>query len=174
MGKIASSHCKKIYVTDDNPRNEKPEKIRNEIIKNINNKNTFNIGNRTKAIKTAIQNAAPNEIILIAGKGHEQEQIYKKKIIIISDKRIVKQMRLKIKKIDKKKQNFLQNSKIISQIQKSAKFKNFHGLAIDSREVKKDNLFLTIRGKNNDGLKFLPQAFRKGAKGIISSKNKHV
>ena len=46
------------------------------------------------------------------------------KIIIISDKRIVKQMRLKIKKIDKKKQNFLQNSKIISQIQKSAKFKN--------------------------------------------------
>ena len=170
MGKIASSHCKKIYVTDDNPRNEKPEKIRNEIIKNINNKNTFNIGNRTKAIKTAIQNAAPNEIILIAGKGHEQEQIYKKKIIIISDKRIVKQMRLKIKKIDKKKQNFLQNSKIISQIQKSAKFKNFHGLAIDSREVKKDNLFLTIRGKNNDGLKFLPQAFRKGAKGIISSK----
>ena len=79
-------------------------------------------------------------------------------------------MIINIKKIDKKKKNFLKNFKIISQIQKSAKFKNFHGLAIDSREVKKDNLFLTIRGKNNDGLKFLPQAFRKGAKGIISSK----
>ena len=105
MGKIASSHCKKIYVTDDNPRNEKPEKIRNEIIKNINNKNTFNIGNRTKAIKTAIQNAAPNEIILIAVKDTSKNKFIKK-IIIISDKRIVKQMRLKIKKIDKKNKIF--------------------------------------------------------------------
>ena len=33
MAKIASSNCEKIYVTDDNPRKEKPEKIRNEIIK---------------------------------------------------------------------------------------------------------------------------------------------
>ena len=55
MGKIASHECKKIYVTDDNPRNEKPDKIRKEIIKNIKNKNCFNIGNRTKAIKNAIQ-----------------------------------------------------------------------------------------------------------------------
>ena len=35
MAKIANEHCKNIYVTDDNPRNEKPEKIRREIIKNI-------------------------------------------------------------------------------------------------------------------------------------------
>ena len=79
MGKIASSKCKRIYVTDDNPRNEKPEKIRKEIINNIDNKNCFNIGNRVKAIKTAILNAESNEIILVAGKGHESEQIYKKK-----------------------------------------------------------------------------------------------
>ena len=70
----------KIYVTDDNPRNESPEKIRKEIIRNIKNKNCFNIGNRTKAIKTAILNAEPNEIILVAGKGHETKQIYKKKL----------------------------------------------------------------------------------------------
>ena len=35
MAKIASKNCDKIYITDDNPRNEKPEKIRKEIIKNI-------------------------------------------------------------------------------------------------------------------------------------------
>ena len=35
MARVASENCKKIYVTDDNPRNEKPEKIRKEIIKNI-------------------------------------------------------------------------------------------------------------------------------------------
>ena len=41
------------------------------------------------------------------------------------------------------------------------KVKNFHGLAIDSRLVKKDNLFLTIRGKNNDGVKFIHPELNK-------------
>ena len=52
MAKIANHYCKKIYVTDDNPRNEKPSKNRKEIIKNIKNPNCFNIGARSKAIKT--------------------------------------------------------------------------------------------------------------------------
>ena len=81
MGKIANLYCKKIYVTDDNPRKENPNKIRREIIKNnIELKKCLNIGNRQKAIKTAIKNADINEIILIAGKGHETEQIYRKKL----------------------------------------------------------------------------------------------
>ena len=82
MAKIASKNCDKIYITDDNPRNEKPEKIRKEIIKNIKNKNCFNIGDRSEAIKTSILNAQPNEIILVAGKGHEIDQIYKKKLFL--------------------------------------------------------------------------------------------
>ena len=111
MAKIASLNCKKIFVTNDNPRNENPAKIRNEIIKNIKHKDCFDIGNRSKAIKLAILKAEPNEIILVAGKGHEVEQIYKDKIIKISDKQIIKRLKLKIKKISEKKQNFLQNKK---------------------------------------------------------------
>ena len=53
---------------------------------------------------------------------------------------------------------------------KAGKPKDFHGLAIDSREVKKNNLFLTIKGKNNDGKDFIPAALKKGAVQIISSK----
>ena len=102
MAKIGSNFCKKIYVTDDNPRNENPGKIRKEIIKNIKNKNCFNIGNRAKAIRTAILNAEPNETILISGKGHEDQQIYKNKILKISDKTIIKKIKLKIKKKLKK------------------------------------------------------------------------
>ena len=41
MAKIASSNCKKIYITDDNPRNENPNKIRNEVIKKITNKKNY-------------------------------------------------------------------------------------------------------------------------------------
>ena len=88
MAKIANLNCYKIYVTDDNPRNENPEKIRRNILKNITNKNHFNIGSRAQAIKKAISNAEPNEIILVAGKGHEEEQIYKK-IIKFSDKNLL-------------------------------------------------------------------------------------
>ena len=113
MAKIASTNCKKIYVTDDNPRNERPEKIRKEIFSNIKNINRFNIGNRAKAIKLAIINAEPNETILVAGKGHEAEQIYKNKTLLISDKQIIKKLRIKLKKISSETQNFIQNKKII-------------------------------------------------------------
>ena len=170
MAKIASDNCSKIYVTDDNPRNEKPEDIRNEIFKNIKNKNCYNIGSRFKAIKTAILNAVPNEVILVAGKGHEVKQVYKQKVINISDKKIIKRLNLKIKKISKKNQNFLENERIIKKINKDFNLKNFHGISIDSREVKKNNLFLTIKGKNNDGALFAPIAVKKGARYIISSK----
>ncbi len=169
MARVASENCKKIYVTDDNPRNEKPEKIRKEIIKNIKNKNYFNVSSRKDAIKTAILNSKPNEVILIAGKGHETHQIYKKKIISFSDKKIIKNINLKQKKMSDKDQTYFQNKNILKEIKIKNKLDKFHGIAIDSRLVKKNNLFLTIKGKKNDGLNFIPQALRKGAKYIVSS-----
>ena len=50
------------------------------------------------------------------------------------------------------------------------KIKNFHGIAIDSRFTKKKNLFLTIKGKKNDGIKFVPDAIKKGVSHIISAR----
>ncbi len=171
MAKIASAICKKIYVTDDNPRNENPGKIRREIIRNIQKDKVYNIGNRKKAIELALRYANPNEIILVAGKGHEEEQIYKDKVIAISDKQIIKNVKLKFKKISLKDQNFLQNKKIIKEIIKSKISGNFHGLCIDTRVLKKGNLFLTIKGNKNDGSNFVPSAFKKGAKYVVSSKS---
>ena len=66
--------------------------------------------------------------------------------------------------------NFIQNKEILKEIKKNIIIGNFHGLSIDSRTIKKDNLFLTIRGKNNDGSKFIPTVLKKGIKFIISSK----
>ena len=88
MAKVANNYSKKIYVTDDNPRNEDPKKIRNEIIKKIRSNKCFNIGNRAEAIKKAIINSEPNEVVLIAGKGHEDKQIYKNKIFIFLIKKL--------------------------------------------------------------------------------------
>ena len=170
MGKIASLNCKKIYITDDNPRAENPENIRRQICKGI-NKHSYNIGNRTKAIKFAIKMADPNEIILVAGKGHETQQIYKNKIISISDKKIINGIKIKKqKKISSKHQNFIQNKKIIEEIKKNTKVEDFQGISIDTRTLKKGNLFLTIKGKNHDGVNFIAKALKKGAKFIASSK----
>ena len=52
MGKIAQKHCRKVFVTDDNPRNENPSQIRRMIIKNY-SKKAIEIGNRENAIKLA-------------------------------------------------------------------------------------------------------------------------
>ena len=171
MAKIVNSYCKKIYITDDNPRNENPHRIRQTILKYIKNRDCFNIGNRSKAIHSAIINAEPNDVILIAGKGHESEQIYKNRVIKISDKQIIKRLNSKIKKISISQQNYLQNQKILNEIQNNFKAQNFNGISIDTRMLKKDNLFLTIKGKNNNGAKFVTKALKKGAKYIVSSQN---
>ena len=63
------------------------------------------IANRSLLLKNLLK-MQTHEIILIAGKGHEEEQIYKNKIINISDKKIVKKINIKIKKNIKKKTKF--------------------------------------------------------------------
>ena len=54
MGKIANQYCDKIYLTDDNPRDENPKKIRLAIKKTINKSKIYEISNRANAIKKAI------------------------------------------------------------------------------------------------------------------------
>ena len=179
MARIANNFCKKIYVTDDNPRNENPKKIRNQIFKYISKNKAFNIGNRELAIKHAIKNAAPYEVILVAGKGHEEEQIYIKKVLTISDKKIIKKINIYIyKNTAKKNLNYLQNKLILEKILKRVKLLNFKGLSIDSRTIKKGNLFLAIKGKLKDGNIFTKEAIKKGAGCVITSlsgkKNKKI
>jgi UDP-N-acetylmuramyl tripeptide synthase len=86
MGKIAYQYANKIYLTDDNPRNENPYDIRKKI--HFHCSKAFNIGDRRLAIKTAIENLQFKEILIIAGKGHEKKQIIKNKIINFDDVKV--------------------------------------------------------------------------------------
>lgn len=77
MANIASTMSDKAIFTSDNPRSEKPEAIIEDMEKGVepqNFKKTVSIVDRKQAIKTACQLAQPNDIILIAGKGHETYQ----------------------------------------------------------------------------------------------------
>ena len=90
MGSIANKYASRIYITDDNPRNENPEKIRKEILKYC--AKGVEIPDRKKAIKTAIHNMDKNNILILAGKGHEKYQIIKNNKIAFDDFKIAKKI----------------------------------------------------------------------------------
>ena len=76
MGAVANDIADFVIVTDDNPRTEAPSAIRQEIIKAITEPNKYiEIANREAAIERAVALMEKNDILLIAGKGHEDYQI---------------------------------------------------------------------------------------------------
>ncbi|MBT5073169.1 MAG: UDP-N-acetylmuramoyl-L-alanyl-D-glutamate--2,6-diaminopimelate ligase [Kordiimonadaceae bacterium] len=72
MGEIAKNLADRVYVTDDNPRSEKPSDIREEILTGC--PEAVDAGNRATAIQCAVSEMERGDILLVAGKGHEQGQ----------------------------------------------------------------------------------------------------
>ena len=160
MGRIANKYCNKIYLTDDNPRSENPKKIRNEIKTEINSNKLIEISSRKTAINAAIKNIQSNEIVIVAGKGHESYQEYKNRKFF-SDKECI------IKSIKEKNKNLKNNWKaniIEEKIEKKLSDNiNINEACINSKEIKKNNIFFGIKGKKIDGNKFANEAIKKGA-----------
>ncbi|MCL2323302.1 MAG: UDP-N-acetylmuramoyl-L-alanyl-D-glutamate--2,6-diaminopimelate ligase [Oscillospiraceae bacterium] len=90
MGEIATSLSDYVYLTSDNPRSEDPMDIISQMESGIKKQNYKIIADRKKAIKEAILNAKPHDVILIAGKGHEDYQVLKTGKIPFDEKSIVK------------------------------------------------------------------------------------
>ncbi len=87
MGKIASENADLVFVTSDNPRTESPEKIIQDILVGI-PKTTSPVveQDRAKAISMAIKAARDGDVVIIAGKGHEDYQILGKEKIHFDDR----------------------------------------------------------------------------------------
>jgi UDP-N-acetylmuramoyl-L-alanyl-D-glutamate--2,6-diaminopimelate ligase len=83
MGKIAVDNADMVIVTDDNPRSEKPEAIRAEILAGA--AGATEIGDRAAAIAAAVDEMDRGDVVLIAGKGHETGQIVGNTVIPFSD-----------------------------------------------------------------------------------------
>ena len=101
MGNIADKYCDKIYLTDDNPRTEDPIKIRRDIKSNISKSKVLEIPSRERAIKSAIMDIRSNEIVIIAGKGHEVYQEYVSKKFFSDKKCIEKFIKIKNKSLNR-------------------------------------------------------------------------
>ncbi len=89
MGKVAEQFADIVFITDDNPRYEDPASIRNEVATYC--KKSTNVDGRKKAISKAINIITKNDILLIAGKGHEKTQDIKGKILFFDDEVIAKE-----------------------------------------------------------------------------------
>lgn len=87
MGRASVENADIVYVTDDNPRSEDPAAIRAEILAEA--PGAIEIGDRRRAIETAIAALQAGDILLVAGKGHETGQIVGDTVLPFSDHEVV-------------------------------------------------------------------------------------
>lgn len=84
MGKVAAELASHAIVTSDNPRSESPDTIVAEILEGMDGSGVA-IVDRAEAISHAVKNAKPDDVVLIAGKGHENYQVIGERVLPFSD-----------------------------------------------------------------------------------------
>ena len=161
MGKITNKLCDKIYLTDDNPRSENPSDIRKQIKKNIKKSKLKEISSRAAAIKEGIENLNSGDVLVVAGKGHEDYQEYRKKKFFSDKICIKKNIKIKNKKLsyDWKLNIIQENLKDIN----LKKVKKINNASLNSKEISKNDIFFGVKGKKIDGNKFANEAIKNGA-----------
>jgi murE/murF fusion protein len=204
MGAAATAGSEVTIITSDNPRNESPEDIIAAVEAGINREEARKIslpeaaGNvrtgervylvcpeRRLAIQTAINMAAAEDLVLIAGKGHENYQL-------IGDTRLDFDDRLEARQaLDRrhpKGQAEISATAIAEdapcftagevqsatqgQLTQGEPQEIFRGVSTDSRTLRKGNLFIPLVGKNYDGHDFITQAVKEGAAGYLHEEGK--
>jgi UDP-N-acetylmuramoyl-L-alanyl-D-glutamate--2,6-diaminopimelate ligase len=86
MGDIAARLADEVIVTSDNPRGEEPQAIIDEIVRGINSGHSIQIADRRDAIARTIAEAEDNDVIVIAGKGHETYQVVGDQVVHFDDR----------------------------------------------------------------------------------------
>jgi UDP-N-acetylmuramoyl-L-alanyl-D-glutamate--2,6-diaminopimelate ligase len=96
MGRIAAQYSDMIVLTADNPRNENPEAIIDQIAKGMDGVTYHRIIDRYDAIEFAIRQAQPGDIVMLVGKGHETTQTLKDRTIHFNDVEVAEELLKKI------------------------------------------------------------------------------
>jgi len=93
MGKIAATLATKIYITSDNPRNEDPQLIVEDILSGIEDRKNVKVElNRKKAIQMALEDQKEDEVVVILGKGDEAYQIIYDQKFPFDDREVVREL----------------------------------------------------------------------------------
>jgi UDP-N-acetylmuramoyl-L-alanyl-D-glutamate--2,6-diaminopimelate ligase len=90
MGRIAAERADFVIVTDDNPRSEKPADIRRAIMEAC--PDAREIGDRREAIAAGIAELSAGDVLVLAGKGHEEGQIVGTEILPFNDAEVARDL----------------------------------------------------------------------------------
>ena len=162
MGAVCNDLADVVYVTDDNPRSEDPVLIRSAILPAC--PKGIDIGSRALAIRTAVAGLEEGDILVIAGKGHETGQLIKGVMHPFDDR---EEARKAIDEADAP----LWTAAEIAAITNGKAAENFDifGISIDTRTLKKGDLFVALKGEKTDGHDYAAAAIEKGAAGVLVS-----
>ena len=184
MGKIAAELADVAIVTDDNPRSENAHTIREEIITGILQKNMTEksvewlvksttgsgyvmIPDRREAIHCAVKSAGTEDIIVVAGKGHEKYQLTNQGKRYFDDALEVREALVSwdVKRIAKAlgvtPEDALLNT-------------HFTDISTDSRSIKPGQIFVALAGDNFDGHQYIGNAVQAGAGAFIIDRSKEI
>jgi len=193
MGQVATERSDLTIVTSDNPRQEEPEAIIAEIEAGIDRdrivklepgsapehgKNSYMvIPDRKTAIGEAIALAGAEDIVLIAGKGHEDYQILKTGKISFDDRAVAAgalRVRFPASATGAPVFSSAEAAEVTGGKLTAGQGNSlFNGISTDTRTISPGNLFIALKGENFDGHAFAGRAMEKGAAGIMISAPLH-
>jgi len=103
MGAVAARWADEVIITSDNSRSEEPEKIIDDILSGFPRafKKVRVVIDRRQAIESACRAAQAGDVVLIAGKGHEQKQIFRDRIIPFNDREVARDVMAKIMGVER-------------------------------------------------------------------------
>jgi MurE/MurF fusion protein len=166
MGAIAVRDADVVIVTDDNPRSENPAAIRAEIMAAA--QGAREVGGRADAIRAALAEAKAGDVVLLAGKGHEQGQIVGNDVLPFDDADVARAAAAELAPMMAP----LWTGEAIAAATGGVLSAPFEarGVTFDSREVIGGELFVAMRGAASDGHAFVDSAAVRGAAGFIVEK----
>ncbi len=187
MGETATQYSDLTIVTSDNPRKEEPDAIIGEIVAGIDRQKIREmpscqvaftegrhaytvIADRKTAIHAAIKLAGVEDIVLIAGKGHEDYQILGEQKIPFDDRVIAAEA---LRARSKESLAVFSVAEILAatagRLMAGNRETKVYGVSTDSRKVSRDNLFIALQGENFDGHAFVQKAVDDGASCVVVS-----
>ncbi len=168
MGAVAEKLSDIPILTSDNPRGENPAMIIRDVLAGARVKEKFTVfEEREKAIRAAVRIAGPDDIVLIAGKGHEDYQEVKGVKYPFDDTRKAV-MAAKSKKI--MLYEVMAGVKGVK-ILKGSENIEISGIEESSKKTRKGSVFICLKGFHTDGHKFAGEAVKKGAAAVIAEKS---
>ena len=160
IGQICAKYADEITITDDNPRNEDPAEIRLAVM--AGSPNAQNIASRKAAIHSAIDALQSGDVLVVAGKGHEQGQEQGGKILPFDDKMSLPTMWHNKKRGKRHDAHLVAPSSTKRNRRENLGRGKQLALPLTQDGLKKGNLFIAIIGENLDGHDFLQSAPDKG------------